>query len=86
MRDTLMKTSRVAIVGLFLALGVHGATTVAAQESTVPVAQDVAEEADDSGFDDWGLLGLFGLAGLAGLLKRPTQEVRTVERTNTPVR
>jgi len=88
MRDTLMKTSRVAILGVFLALGVHGATSVVAQESTVPAAVDNAtEEAEDSGFDDWGLLGLLGLAGLAGLRKRPTQEVRTVERTtNAPIR
>jgi MYXO-CTERM domain-containing protein len=81
-----MKASRVTILGVFLAFGVHGATSVAAQESTVPVAQDVAEEAEDSGFDDWGLLGLLGLGGLAGLLKRPTHEVRTVERTHDPLR
>jgi MYXO-CTERM domain-containing protein len=87
MRDTLMKSARVAALGVFLTLGVHGATSVAAQESTVPAVQDVTEEAEDTGFDDWGLLGLLGLGGLAGLLKRPTHEVRTVdrvERVNDP--
>jgi len=87
MRETLMKTSRVAVLGVFLALGVHGASSVAAQESTVPAAQDVTETAEDNGFDDWGLLGLLGLGGLAGLLKRPKQEVHTVDRTtNVPRR
>ncbi|HYJ13668.1 MAG TPA: WGxxGxxG family protein [Thermomicrobiales bacterium] len=87
MRDSLLKTSRIAVLGVFLALGVHGGTSVVAQESTVPAAvEDVTEEVDDGGFDDWGLLGLLGLAGLAGLLKRPTQEVRTVERVDAPIR
>jgi len=80
MRDKLMKNSRIAMLSVFLALGVHGATSVAAQDPTVPAVEDATEAAEDSGFDDWGLLGLLGLAGLLGLKKRPTQEVHTVSR------
>jgi MYXO-CTERM domain-containing protein len=71
------------VIGCALTFGTIGMSTVVAQEATVPAAvSDVTEEADDGGFDDWGLLGLLGLGGLAGLLKRPTHEVRTVDRVN----
>jgi MYXO-CTERM domain-containing protein len=71
-----------SVIGCALTFGTIGMSPVVAQEATVPAASEVTEEADDSGFDDWGLLGLLGLGGLAGLLKRPTHEVRTVERVN----
>jgi hypothetical protein len=67
------------VIGCALTFGTIGMSTVVAQEATVPAVSDVTEEADDGGFDDWGLLGL---GGLAGLLKRPTHEVRTVDRVN----
>jgi len=69
---------RVAAIALAMMFGTIGVTSVSAQDAS-PVAQATSED-EDSGFDDWGLLGLLGLAGLAGLLKRPTHEVRTVDR------
>ncbi|MBA2276169.1 MAG: WGxxGxxG-CTERM domain-containing protein [Chloroflexia bacterium] len=53
-----------------------------AQDATqVPAAvAQTAEEEDEGGFDDWGLLGLLGLIGLAGLRRREPK-VRRVDRT-----
>jgi MYXO-CTERM domain-containing protein len=89
LRNKLMHLTRVAVLGVLLTVGALGLTTAVAQEATVPPAGEVVDDADDGGFDDWGLLGLLGLGGLAGLLKRPTHEVRTVdrvERVNEPRR
>lgn len=93
MKTRLMHVIRIIAMSVFITIGAFGVTSAGAQESTVPAVEDVADTAsdtvDDSGFDDWGLLGLFGLAGLAGLLKKPTHEVRTVERvdhTRDPLR
>jgi MYXO-CTERM domain-containing protein len=82
-KHKVMHLARVAALSGMLTVGALGVTSASAQEATVPAAvSDVTEEADDGGFDDWGLLGLLGLGGLAGLLKRPTHEVRTVDRVN----
>ncbi len=79
MVEKLVTGLRVAAIALAMMFGTVAVTSVAAQD-TSPVAQ-ATDTAKDDGFDDWGLLGLLGLAGLAGLLKRPTHEVRTVDRT-----
>ncbi len=73
MTSNLMKTGRVATLGIALLIG--SVNTLMAQTET-PTTQTQGKK--DSGFDDWGLLGLLGLAGLAGLRKRPE---RTIERT-----
>ena len=65
-----------AAVGTLL---MFGATVppVAAQEEAQ--AQELAQtaEAEDNGFDDWGLLGLLGLLGLAGLAGRKRDDGTT---------
>lgn len=81
MSEKLITGLRVAAIALAMMFGTIGVTSVSAQDAA-PVTQ-VTDEAEDEGFDDWGLLGLLGLGGLAGLLKRPTHEVRTVDRTAT---
>ena len=86
MKAKMVHLTRIAALGVFLTVGALGLTTAVAQEATVPPVSDVTEQADDGGFDDWGLLGLLGLGGLAGLLKRPTHEVRIVERVDEPLR
>jgi len=86
LKNKLTHLTRVAVLGGFLAVGALGLTSAVAQEATVPAAGEVVDEAEDEGFDDWGLLGLLGLGGLAGLLKRPTHEVRTVDRVDAPIR
>ena len=50
--------------------------------SVSPVAaQALAQaEAEDDGFDDWGLLGLLGLVGLAGLTGKKRDDTRRVDR------
>jgi hypothetical protein len=65
-----------------LLLGAYLTAPGAAQQPQSQVMAQTAnqaEQADDGGFDDWGLLGLLGLAGLAGLKKREP-EVRTGDR------
>lgn len=62
---------------LALLLGAFMTGGVVAQDTPAALAQvdEAAEEVEDEGFDDWGLLGLLGLAGLAGLLKRNPEPV-----------
>jgi hypothetical protein len=57
---------------LLLLSGMAG--QVAAQ---TPADRPVTREADDDGFDDWGLLGLLGLAGLLGRSRRDRNVVET---------
>jgi hypothetical protein len=81
---------RVVAIALTMLFGAVAVTSVSAQTATQTPAQGATSPAasvqattdtkKDDGFNDWGLLGLLGLGGLAGLLKRPTHEVRTVER------
>ncbi len=83
---------RAGALALALAFGMLTAGPVMAQTATEPPtnAAQPAEEEDDGGFDDWGLLGLLGLAGLAGLRRREPEvrrvESTTVNRTNDPLR
>ncbi len=79
MTSNLMKTGRVATLGIALLIGSLGVNTVMAQTATeTPTPTPTTQGEKDSGFDDWDQLGLLGLAGLAGLRKRPG---RTIERT-----
>ncbi len=79
---TIPTALRAGALALALLVGMFSMGPVAAQDATAPsvtgAAQAVEEETDD-GFD-WGWLGLLGLIGLAGLMKRPQNEVRTVDR------
>jgi MYXO-CTERM domain-containing protein len=62
-------------VGLALLLAVGGLVSPVAGQTT---DQGMAtRDADDDGFDDWGLLGLLGLAGLLGRGKRDRDVVET---------
>ena len=71
--ERLMTFGRVLALSLVLVFGSAGVTSVAAQDTVV-------EEAEDEGFDDWGLLGLLGLAGLLGLKRREPEVHTTVTR------
>jgi MYXO-CTERM domain-containing protein len=45
-------------------IGAAGSVTTALAQTAGE--QTTANQTDDGGFDDWGLLGLLGLAGLLG--------------------
>ena len=76
------KLSRLFQIGglaLALLLAAFAAGGVVPGEAEAAV-QTVEDEADDGGFDDWGLLGLLGLAGL---LRRPARAVVVADRPTT---
>jgi MYXO-CTERM domain-containing protein len=82
---------RTSALALALLLGLLTAGPVLAQDATQTPsnAAQTADDEDEGGFDDWGLLGLLGLAGLAGLRRREPEVrrvERTVDRTNDPLR
>ncbi len=87
MNHKLLKVLRTGALGLTLTSGLFVTESVMAQDATQVAgqAEQAAQQVEDeaSGFDDWGLFGLLGLIGLGGLLKRPSTEVRTVERPAT---
>ena len=78
-------SATVIAAGFTVAPAVAFATTPPNDPNDVAAVDNPADENDEGGFDDWGLLGLLGLLGLAGL-KRRDNTVRTVEvdRTLTP--
>lgn len=57
------------ILGVAILLAVGGLVTPGVSQTTADQTM-ATRDADDGGFDEWGLLGLLGLAGLLGRKRR----------------